>query len=254
MTTETDTSTWIRRFRPAPEAAVRLACFPHAGGSASYFHPVAQALAPAAEVLAVQYPGRQDRHREPCLESVAELADGATAALRPWAGKPLALFGHSLGAIVAFEVALRLSREGSAPVSLIASGRRAPSRYRDESLHQASDGRLLSEVDRLSGTAAGILDDPDLVRMLLPALRADYRAVERYRSEPGAAVDCPVLVLTGDQDPLTTLEEARAWEAHTTGDCTVDVYPGGHFYLNDHAPKVIAAISDHLSGTVGSAS
>ncbi|NJQ16987.1 thioesterase II family protein [Streptomyces bohaiensis] len=250
MTTETDSSRWIRCFRPAPEAPLRLACFPHAGGSAGYFHPVARALAPAVEVLAVQYPGRQDRYREPCLESVAELADGAVAALRPRAGRPLALFGHSLGAVVAFEVALRLSREGVGPVGLIVSGRRAPSRYRDESLHQASDSRLLGEIDRLSGTAAGVLDEPELVRMLLPALRADYRAVERYRSRPGAVVPCPVLVLTGDQDPLTSLDEARDWKAHTTGDCTVEAFPGGHFYLNDQAPQVISRIAGHLRGLV----
>ncbi|BFO16870.1 hypothetical protein SHKM778_32580 [Streptomyces sp. KM77-8] len=101
-------------------------CLPHAGGSASYFFPVSRRLSSVADVLVVQYPGRQDRRREPCLGSVADLADALAGELLPLRGGPLVLFGHSLGATVAFEVARRLEAEGAPPLALFASGRRAP--------------------------------------------------------------------------------------------------------------------------------
>lgn len=117
---------WVRRYHPAPEARHRLFCLPYAGGSASYFLPVARALSPHVDVLAVQYPGRQDRRHEPCVESVEELADLLVDIVKPWADRPLSLFGHSMGASVAFELALRLEALGIVPHSLFASGRRAP--------------------------------------------------------------------------------------------------------------------------------
>src|SRR5262249_29653456 len=102
------TDLWVRRFHPAPSAGSRLVCLPHAGGSASYFLPISRGLSPQVEVLAVQYPGRQDRRAEPCIEDVGGLADQITASLQPWIDRPVALFGHSMGAILGFEVALRL--------------------------------------------------------------------------------------------------------------------------------------------------
>ncbi|GAA3865627.1 thioesterase II family protein [Streptomyces sedi] len=241
------TSAWVQRFHPQPEAPVRLVCLPHAGGAASYYHPVSAALSPDIEVLAIQYPGRQNRRTEPPLHTIDGLADGVAEAVEPYTDRPLAFFGHSLGATVAYETARRLTKAGTPPLTLIASGRRAPSRHRDEDVHQRTDAGVLAEIRRLGGTDTQLLDDPEIQAMVLPAVRADYQAVETYRHTEGPVLGCPILTLVGDDDPLATLDEARDWKLHTTGDFRLTTFTGGHFYLNDQAPAVITAIREHLA-------
>ncbi|MFC5751448.1 thioesterase II family protein [Actinomadura rugatobispora] len=247
-----DSAAWIRRFHPAPDAGTRLVCFPHAGGSASFYHPVSAALAPGIEVLTVQYPGRQDRRAEQPITDIGELADGVFAALRPWldGGPPsggdrkVALFGHSMGAIVAFEVARRMEREFRAPSLLVASGRRAPSRYRQEAVHRRDDAGIIAEITRLSGTDPRLLDETEMLRAALPAIRGDYQAVETYVSDPGAALACPVTVFVGDDDPMVTLEEANAWRGHTTAGFDLHVFKGGHFYLTSQPAATIERLAE----------
>ncbi|HEV7650980.1 MAG TPA: alpha/beta fold hydrolase [Actinophytocola sp.] len=242
----TDTDLWVRRFHPSDGAATQLLCLSHAGGSASYFFGVSKALAPEIEVLAVQYPGRQDRLREPCLTSVHDLADGLVAAIEPITGRPVTLFGHSLGATLGFEVARRLERRGAGPTGLFASGRPAPSRSRLERTHALDDTRLVAAVKALGGTESALLADPDVLQMVLPALRGDYVAAETYAYRPGPRLSCPVHVLVSDADPKVTIEEAQAWREHTDGDFSLDVFPGGHFYLNDHVPEILDRIRRHV--------
>ncbi|MER5807297.1 alpha/beta fold hydrolase [Streptomyces sp. NPDC002033] len=250
MSNTEDNGLWVRRFHPSPDARVRLVCLPHAGGSASYYFPVSAALAPDVEVLAVQYPGRQDRRHEPCIDDIQELAEQVFAALTPWTDRPLALFGHSMGASVGFEVARLLEhRAGVVPAALFPSGRRAPSRHRDENVHAQGDQRLIQEIQRLSGTEARLLDDPEVLRMALPALRGDYKAAETYRYVPGPDLSCPVTAFVGDADPKALVDEAADWAAHTTGPFTLKVYGGGHFFLNDHSKAVVADIADGLRAT-----
>lgn len=235
---------WLRRYHPAPDAGVRLVCFPHAGGSATFYFPVSRALSRSVEVLPVQYPGRQERRSEPCVGDIGELADRVVEELLPLDDtKPLALFGHSMGAVVAYEVARRLESKGIKPLRLFVSGRRAPSCTREGNVHLRDDNGLIDELKKLSGTDSQILGDPDMLRMILPAVRSDYRAVESYRHVPGPPLDCPVTALTGDDDPQVTLDEAKAWSEHTAGGFELKVYEGGHFYLNSHAAAVMEAIS-----------
>ncbi|MFE7129680.1 thioesterase II family protein [Streptomyces sp. NPDC057638] len=240
----TDTKDWVRLFHPVTAPTARVVCFPHAGGSASFYHPVSRALQPEIEVLTIQYPGRQDRRGEEPLTDIATLADRVYEALRPElerSPRP-AFFGHSMGATVAFEVALRMRRDGLAPSVLIASGRRAPSHHRSEGVHLKDDAGLVAEIRGLSGTDARLLDDEEMLGAILPAMRADYRAIERYVGDADAVVDCPVEVFVGDSDEQVTLEEAHAWERHTTGECVVRVFQGGHFYLMARAAETTARL------------
>ncbi|MCM2576364.1 thioesterase II family protein [Streptomyces meridianus] len=243
----TVTGAWVRRFHPADTARARLVCFPHAGGSASYYFPVSRALSPRLDVLAVQYPGRQDRRSERCLTDVRDLADAVAAELLPWCDRPTALFGHSLGATVAFEVALRLQEAGTAPLMLFASGRRAPSLPREgERVHLSCDDELVATLRRMSGTNAAVLADEELMHSLLPAVRGDYRAAETYRYRPGPSLVCPIQVLNGEADEEVTAEEARGWSRHSVAGCTLSWFTGGHFYLTDNAPEVIRLLEDEI--------
>lgn len=247
MPVSTDSNLWLRRFHPAPQSKINLICFPHAGGSASFYYPVSDAMQPTLQVIALQYPGRQDRRQEPGLRTIADFADEAFKALAPIADQPFAFFGHSMGATIAFEVALRMEQQlGRSPVTLFASGRRAPSRHRDETVHQRSDDGIVKEMQLLAATDARLLGDPELLRMILPAIRSDYRAAETYRYEPGPKLRSPILALVGDADPKVTVDEAQSWSEHTTGTFELQTFSGGHFYLAGHQTSVINLISDHL--------
>lgn len=245
-----DTSLWLRSYHGAHVAPVRLVCLPHAGGSASYYLPVSRALTPHIEVLSVQYPGRQDRRAERPIGTLQELAADVYAQLRHSDERPVALFGHSMGASVAFEVARLMEADGAEPAHLFVSGRRAPSAHRDERVHLRGDADLVAEMRRLDGTPAGLLDDPDVRRMFLPVMRDDYRAAETYRYVPGPALHCPVTVLVGDRDPKVDLAEASAWRDHTTGRFAMRVYAGGHFYLNSHQAAVLDTIRSSLAPAI----
>jgi pyochelin biosynthetic protein PchC len=247
MTTSTAAQLWVRRFHPVPEAPVRLVCFPHAGGSASYFHPVSARLSPAAEVLAVQYPGRQDRHREPMIDDLAALADTLADVFDDGDGRPTAFFGHSMGATLAFEIGRRLEARGTELGGLFVSGRRAPITRRDEREHLKDDRGLLDAMKSLNGTEAGLLDDEDIVRMVLPAVRNDYKAAETYRYVPGPDVSCPVVALIGDEDPKVTVAEAERWREHTSGAFELKTFRGGHFYLNVHHAEVNRLLAESLA-------
>jgi surfactin synthase thioesterase subunit len=207
---------------------------------------VAQALAPGVEVLAVQYPGRQDRRLEPMIDDLGVLADLVCDAVDTVVDRPFALFGHSMGATLAFEVAVRMERRGRVPLRVFASGRRAPSRGRDERVHQEGDEALVAELRKLSGTDQRIFGDDEVLRMVLPAIRNDYRAAETYRYTPGPRLSCPVTALVGDSDPKATGEEADAWRTHTDGEFELLTYRGGHFYLLDHTADVLRVLDERL--------
>ncbi|WP_326564896.1 alpha/beta fold hydrolase [Amycolatopsis rhabdoformis] len=239
---------WIRRYHPADDAPARLVFLPHAGGSASFFHPFSKALSPEADVLTVQYPGRQDRLGEAPLTSVPDLADAITQALLPWFDVPVVFFGHSMGATLAYEVALRLEARGSGPHSVIVSARRAPSLPGGgETVHLLDDNRLLAEISRLSGTDPRVLADEELRALVLPALRADYTAIETHTHPDAPPLAAPIHAHAGADDPRVTPDEVRAWAAHTTGGFTFTTHPGGHFYLTEQLADVVATLRKILA-------
>jgi pyochelin biosynthesis protein PchC len=261
LTVDAEEDKWIRCFHPCPGGSSRLVCFPHAGGSATYYFSLSRLLVPEVEVLAVQYPGRQDRRNEPCIGNIADLADRVAGVL---AGKmsapddaarggngglPFAFLGHSMGATLAFEVARRFQRRhGRGPRWLFVSGRNAPSRRRDGDIHKRDDAGLVAALREIGGTDERLFDDEELLATVLRVTRNDYKAAETYVWSPGPRLTCPITVLVGDADPQTTMDGASAWAEHTTGPFDLQVFPGGHFYLDIHRADVSETISATLRG------
>jgi surfactin synthase thioesterase subunit len=237
---------WLRRFFEAGNATARLVCLPHAGGSAPFFRPVAAALGPEVDVVAVQYPGRQDRRTEKPIDDIEVLADHIHDILGRQPRIPVTFFGHSMGAAVGFEVARRLEADGQEPVRVFVSGRRAPSTNRNETVHLRDDAGIMAEMRKLNGTVSSLLSDDEMMRAILPALRADYRAIETYSRTTQTAVSCPITALVGDADPNTTPDEATAWAQHTSGSFSIQVFAGGHFFLTDHAADVTKILERHF--------
>ncbi|MET8977509.1 alpha/beta fold hydrolase [Streptomyces sp. NPDC004539] len=244
--------TWLRRFGPVRDRAPLLVCLPHAGASASAFLALSRAFEGAAgpEVLAVQYPGRQDRRHEAPARGIEELAGRVADACAPLTGRPYAFFGHSMGAVVAYETArLLLGRGLPGPGRLFLSGRGAPGPVPSPHDRLDGDAEILAAVRKLGAAAgAGVLDDPELLAMVLPALRADYGALARYRSAPGGPLPVPLTVLVGDADPVVTVDEARAWRERTSAGFALEVFEGGHFYLDRQVDAVAKVVSAGLPG------
>jgi surfactin synthase thioesterase subunit len=253
MPTSTAEDLWIRNFHPAPLAGSRLVCFPHAGGSATFFFSMSRSLAPSVEVLAVQYPGRQHRRSEKCIEDIAEMADRICDSLDRYTDRPIALFGHSMGAVLAFETALRLERATGTVAHVFVSGRGAPCVHRGDAWHERDDDALLAHLRQLGGTDARLLGDRDLAPLILPALRSDYRAVGRYRHRAGERLRTALTALTGDADPAVSVEAASAWRDHTTGAFDLRVLPGGHFFLDAQRTAVRGVILGKLASSRESA-
>ncbi|MFD7337554.1 thioesterase II family protein [Streptomyces violascens] len=232
-------SAWLKYLNPNLSGTAaqiqQVVCFPHSGGAASVYRPLASELAGDAEVVALQYPGRQDRHEEPVVTDLHELADRIAAELgaRP---VPRIFFGHSMGAILAYEVAQRLGDAG--PVALVASGRPAPSRLRLTTSYLLDDAALAHQVVWLGGTAAELLEHPEMRSLLLPLIRGDYQASETYRPRGDGPLSCALVALGGDADPVAPLDDLRAWSGHTTGPFRLETFSGDHFYLQNHWPAV----------------
>ncbi|WP_344525887.1 thioesterase II family protein [Streptomyces albiaxialis] len=244
------TDPWLRCRAPRDAAAARVVCLPHAGGTAGYYAPWGTELPRGVELSAVQYPGREDRILEPPPARLDALVADIAAALLPLTDRPLTLYGHSLGAVVAYEVARRLETAyGVTPAHLVVSGRRAPSVPVCGDLHRRPDEELVAELARLGGTRAELLRDPGVRSVLLPAVRADFALAETYTHRPGPPLACPVTAVIGTADTEVDEAQARRWAAHTTGAFAFHALPGGHFFsVPDRAP-VLAL----LAGATGAA-
>lgn len=233
-----------------PDATARLFAFPHAGGAGGVYRLWQERMSPRVDVRPVQYPGHMGRFGEPLLTRCDELADGVTAAVLPETDVPVTLFGHSMGALVAFAVAVRLEHEhGVKPAHLIVSGAPAPHLPSRAAVNATlSDDRLIAWLREVGGSDPAVLADDDLLGMLLPVLRADLSVGDTFRPYRGAPLSCPVTVLHGNADTLANTAELDAWAEHTSGRTRRSGFPGGHFYLHEESAEDVVRLLLDVTG------
>ncbi|QXJ20419.1 thioesterase [Actinomadura graeca] len=233
---------WFRCAEARPWAPTRLFCLPHAGGSAVAYRSWAGEIGPEVEVHAVQYPGRADRLGEPLVRDALRLAGLIAGAMAPLLDRPAALFGHSMGAVLSYEVARLLQEQGAAPVHLFASGARPPHDRGDDRVAGEDDDALVAEMVRLGGSDAEALRDPELRELVLPYVRNDFALVEDYVHRPGTRLAVPITTIIGDADPHVTEAQAKKWADLTDGPFALKVLEGDHFYLNGRRREVAGEI------------
>ncbi|WBB71198.1 lantibiotic dehydratase [Micromonospora sp. WMMD1128] len=242
---------WFVSAGSRPEAPVRLFCLPYAGAGASAFRHWPAAFGPGVEVLPVQLPGRENRIMEDPRFTVAEVADAIAAR----ADRPYAIYGHSMGGRLGFEVVRELRRTGRPlPLRLYVGGARAPHVAGPglfDGLSRADDDELLHRLRDGGGLSAELLDHPELVDLLLPLLRADFGRVDDYRYVPGEPLPVPIVAFAGDRDRAVTREQNAAWAEHTAAGFTLHDLPGGHFFLHDRLAELAALIRADLTAVPG---
>ncbi|MER7760802.1 alpha/beta fold hydrolase [Streptomyces sp. NPDC097619] len=237
---------WLQCTTARPDAAQRLVCFPHAGGVPAFYSRWADGL-PATEIHAVRYPGRAERTGEPCATDLHETAREIAEALRLVADRPLALFGHSMGAWIAFETARLLEADGITVSHLFASAAPAPqTRTAPDPDVPLDDDELTATLIGLGGTPAELLAEPVLLKLVFPYVNADFRMAGRYVYRPGPPLACPVTTLVGADDPVAGPHATEAWSRQTRGPYRGHTVKGDHFYLAEKPPFDL--IQDLLAG------
>jgi surfactin synthase thioesterase subunit len=239
---------WLRVERPRPDARWRLACFPYAGAGPAAFLKWPDLMDPDIEMAAICLPGRERRIRDPLFDRMEPLVDDLVEIVGDWLRPPYALFGHSMGALIAFAVAQRLDAGGGGPAHLFVSGCVAPPIERTPPFHHLPDGPFLDAVAGYGGLPAEVLVHEELIDIVLPVLRADFAVVETY--EPGPdPIRAPITALVGDGDDTVAPDGLRDWGRLTTGDLETDQLPGGHLYLTGQEHRLTELIGDRLRST-----
>ena len=243
------TGNWLLRPSRA-QRRVRLYCFCYAGVNAACFIPWQELLDPDIEVCAIQLPGRGARMAEPPYGSMQELVHTIAPLVAHDNKVPFALFGHSMGGLVAFEVARHCKAYNlSQPLMLFASGIDAPQfPAPPKMLHLLSDEKLLDELRGYNGTPAHILEDRELMSLILPTMRSDFALVENYRYRAGAKLGIPISVLAGRDDDPEALQDIDKWHYETSAECEVHWFDGDHFFINEDQSQdtVLHRISSDL--------
>jgi medium-chain acyl-[acyl-carrier-protein] hydrolase len=246
------TGRWLEVLRSPPRPRGRLVMFHYAGGSASVFRPWAELLRPDVLVQAMQLPGREGRSKEPLTHCLVEIVNGLAGEIEARDGLPTVFYGHSIGGLLAFELAHALRTTGlEEPDHLIVTGRRAPHLPPPQViLHRLPDDAFINALARYDGTPEAVISDPELMRFFLPRLRADFAISENYSYLPRGLLACPITAFAGDSDMEADLESVFQWRYQSSASFRFRRMRGGHFFINSERQAVVDAIGQALDSLI----
>lgn len=245
-------SRWVAALGARPNARLRLFCFPYAGGdSLTIYRKWLQLLPPTIEVCPVQIPGRGIRVSEPPFTDLNSIVKAIDEALHPLFNKPFAFFGHSMGALISFELARLLRRQrGIEPVHLFVSGTGAPQvPDPDPPIYNLPEADFIQELKRMNGTPKEAWENPELIQLMLPILKADFQVCETHAYVEAPPLDCPLTAFGGLED-RTTRDELEAWRQQTSKRFSLHMFPGDHFFPRVHQETLVKIILTQISETI----
>ena len=241
-------SRWYTCFNPKNQPRLRMFCFPHAAGSPVTFSNWPLKLPPDVEVYGVHLPGRGNRLIDPVFDRLPPLIEALGEAILPFLGKPFVFYGHSMGTLVSFELARWLRRHNHPlPLHLFVSSRAAPQiPSRKEPIHDLPDAELIEQLGQFNGTPKEILQNPELMQLILPAIRADFAILETYVYTPDAPFSFPITAFGSFDDPDITTDDLRSWSEQTQSSSVVRMLPGDHFFILTAQDTLLGMIRQEL--------
>jgi medium-chain acyl-[acyl-carrier-protein] hydrolase len=250
MNTISKNAGWIKKYvQPNPQAELRLFCLPYAGGSSQTYRGWASHLSQKIELCPIELPGRGARFSEATITNFPTLVQEIALGIHRYLDKPFAFFGHSMGALLSFELTQLLLQQGyPSPVHLFVSGHRAPHFKSDKTkIHNLPDTEFTEEIRRLGGTPEAVLANVELRNLVFPVLRSDFAAIETYTYQPGRSLSCPITAFGGLQDQGVGVTDLEAWRKYTTGKFRLHMLNGNHFFLHQVQPLILQVVNQQLS-------
>lgn len=245
MSVKPNANRWLAFHRPKPHARFSLFCFPYAGSGAALFQSWARGLPETIEVCPVQLPGRENRLSEPRFTRIGPLVQVLSEGLRPYIDKPFAFFGHSMGALLSFELARLLRRQGrTQPFHLFVSGCNAPQVPLRRTFYDLPKAELIQDLRRLNGTLPVILENAELMQLMLPIIRDDLTLCQTYSYSSEPSLDCNITAFAGLGDPDVTREGISSWQDQTVSTFSMRMFEGDHFFLQNALPQVLRIIAE----------
>ncbi|NEO29470.1 MAG: thioesterase [Symploca sp. SIO3C6] len=243
-------NSWVTCPQPNPTAKLRLFCFHYAGGRALMFHTWPEKILPDIEVCPIELPGRGMRLMKPPFTHIQPLIKALEKALLPLLNKPFAFFGYSMGALISFELTRLLRRKSNlSPVHLFVCALHAPQMPDPHPpIHALPKSKFLQELRRYNGTPEEVLSSPELMKLFLPTLRADFSVLETYVYTPEAPLDCPITAFGGLQDWKASADDLKAWREQTKVEFSLEMFTGDHFFLNSSESLLLNSVNQKLHG------
>jgi medium-chain acyl-[acyl-carrier-protein] hydrolase len=235
-------------FKTQPNSKLRLFCLPYAGGGSSFYYSWAYSLPKDVQICPVPLPGREGRLKEKPFTNMESLVKSIACSLQPYLDKPFAFFGHSMGAIICFELAQYLRHNFQlTPRKLFVAGCRAPHiPFPDAPTYHLPTNEFMIELQRLGGTPEKVLNNIELMELLLPTLRADFELIETYSYQKYSPLSCPITIFGGSQDSQVKHDSLEAWHQHTSAEFKLNILSGDHFFIHSHQNDLLTLLAQEL--------